>query len=83
MSSRVTVSLPLALLAIALSCQGQAWKPILDSSRAIGWSNAGVGGIPARPKLCATLTPVARLAQINAALGSCPRGQTVFLAAGM
>jgi hypothetical protein len=83
MSSRVTISLPLVLLAFALCCQGQAWKPILDSSRAIDWSNAGVGGIPPRPKLCASLTPAASLAQINTALSSCPRGQTVFLAAGM
>jgi len=54
----------------------------LDSTRIIDWSNPGVGAIPARATLCANLTPTVTLAQINAALQSCPSGQTVFLSAG-
>lgn len=54
----------------------------LDPSRIIDWSNPGVGAIPARATLCASLTPTATLVQINAALQSCPSGQTVLLSAG-
>jgi len=82
MRSRVALTLFLMLLGFSLNSQAQAWKPILASGRAIDWSNSGVGGIPPRPAICASLTPAASLAQINAALGSCPAEQTVFLAAG-
>jgi len=54
----------------------------LDSTRIINWSGAGVGEIPPRPTLCASLNASATLAQINAALQACPSGQTVFLGAG-
>ena len=63
-------------------CRAQAWAPFLSPKQAIDWSNAGVGAIPARKTNCAKLTPSATLAQINAALASCPSGETVFLAAG-
>jgi hypothetical protein len=62
--------------------QAQTWKPFLEPDRGIDWSNAGVGGIPARTETCATLKPTATLEQINAALASCPAGQTVLLQAG-
>ena len=62
---------------------GLPWAGILDPSRAIDWSHAGVeGGIPARTTVCATLSPGASAAQINAAIASCPEGQVVSLAAG-
>jgi parallel beta helix pectate lyase-like protein len=61
----------------------QAWTGILDPSRAIDWSNAGIpGGIPNRTTICATLNPGATSAQIDAAIAACPSGQVVFLAAG-
>ncbi len=74
----------LMLLAFFFAVHGhaQVWTPILKPSQAIDWSNAGVGGIPARPAKCAALTPSATLAEINAALQSCAAGETVFLAAG-
>jgi hypothetical protein len=60
----------------------QSWKPLLNSGQAVDWSQSGVGGIPERTKLCATLPAAASLAQINAALASCPSGQTVYLSEG-
>jgi hypothetical protein len=62
--------------------QAQLWKPIPGPGQAIDWSNAGVGGIPARNTRCAILFPPASLTQINAALESCPGGDAVYLAAG-
>ena len=62
---------------------GLPWSGILDPSRAIDWSHAGVeGGIPARTTSCATLNPGATAAQINAAIDACPSGQVVALGAG-
>ena len=82
MKSIVKVVLPLMLLAFSLPSQAQLWAPILSPSRAIDWSNSGVGSIPARTVNCASLTSSATLAQINSALASCPSGKTVYLAAG-
>ena len=62
---------------------GQLWSGILDPSRAIDWTRAGVmGGIPNRTTNCATLNPGATGAQINSAIQSCPSGQVVLLTAG-
>ncbi len=71
------------LLMIPTTAYGQLWTGIIDPSRAIDWSNAGVpGGIPNRTTICATLSPGATSAQINSAIGSCPANQVVFLNAG-
>lgn len=64
------------------SAGAQAWNSLLKSDRAIDWSQSGVGGIPARTQLCATLEAVATAEQINTALARCPAGQTVLLGAG-
>jgi hypothetical protein len=62
---------------------GLPWAGILDPTRAIDWSQAGVvGGIPTRTTVCATLNPGATAAQINAAIAACPDGQVVSLTAG-
>ncbi|HUV97607.1 MAG TPA: hypothetical protein VMV98_09075 [Acidobacteriaceae bacterium] len=72
-----------SLLAVGtLISPAQSWMPLLNSGQAIDWSQSGVGGIPERPKLCATLQPGAPAAQINTALASCPPGETVYLAEG-
>jgi hypothetical protein len=60
----------------------QTWATFLLPGQAIDWSSTGVGIIPARTVLCAQLTPTATTATINAALTSCPSGQSVSLAAG-
>jgi hypothetical protein len=66
-----------------VSAQTPPWTGIVDSSRAIDWSQAGVpGGIPARPTICTTLSAGASLASINAAIAACPSGDTVMLNAG-
>lgn len=74
-----------ALAALAVLCSvpaaSQAWKPLLDSSRAIDWSSAGVGFIMARPGICTNLTPAATVDKINAALAACS-GAAVVLAPG-
>jgi hypothetical protein len=69
---------------------GQAWSGILDPSRAIDWSQAGVvGGIPSRTTLCTTTacttlnTPAnVTAANINAAIASAPANTVVLLPAG-
>ncbi len=65
------------------SPSGPPWRGIIDPSRAIDWSHAGVtGGIPARTTICSTLNPGASAAQINATVKACPTGQVVMLSAG-
>ena len=62
---------------------GQLWSGILDPTRAIDWTHAGVeGGIPARDTVCAALNPGVTGAQINAAIKNCPVGQVVLLTTG-
>jgi hypothetical protein len=63
---------------------GALWKGILDPSRAVDWTHAGVeGGIPNRTMVCKTLNPGATGADINTALKDCPANQVVMLAAGV
>jgi hypothetical protein len=60
----------------------------LPTGRATAWNPGmmGVGGIPIRSIVCATLTPhggaLDDTAQIQAAINTCPAGQVVQLAAG-
>lgn len=81
----------IVLAAIPGIVHAQAWSGILDATRAIDWSTAGAGAIPARTTMCTTLgtpgkTPSfvqsVTVAQINSALSSCPSGQTVLLNPG-
>jgi hypothetical protein len=68
----------------------QAWSGILNSSRAIDWSTAGIpGGIPTRNTNCTTLNAATygngssdATSAINSALSSCASGQVVSLGAG-
>src|SRR3989475_4775101 len=61
----------------------EPWSGILDPSRAIDWSHAGIpGGIPNRATICASLDPGSTAAQIDAAIAACPPDQVVFLTAG-
>jgi hypothetical protein len=69
--------------------QSPAWTGILNSTRAIDWTTAGVGGIPLRPTACTVLsasscpggssdcTPT-----IQAALNACTPGDNLSLQAG-
>jgi hypothetical protein len=75
------VVLPIILLLFSPISQAQLWRSILSSDQVIDWSNAGVGGIPARNAKCAILLPPATLTEINLALASCPGGDAVYLAA--
>jgi len=68
---------------LGFSATAQAQQTIVAGSRSIDWGRAGVtNGIPARTTICATLSPGATAAQINAAIAACPSGQVVLLAAG-
>jgi hypothetical protein len=59
------------------------WSGILDASRAVDWTYAGIpGGIPNRTAIYTTLNPSATSAQINTAIANCPKGQSVFLSQG-
>ena len=72
----------LSLILLCLSTYSHA-QTVIDASRRIDWSNAGVpGGIPNRTTVCAILNPGATAAQINSAIANCPSGQVVFLNAG-
>lgn len=61
---------------------GSQAQPVIDASRTIDWSQAGIpGGIPNRTSICATLNPGATVSQINVAISGCSNG-VVFLNAG-
>ena len=70
----------------------QLWSGILDPSRAVNWTRAGVpGGIPARATICSTLgvpgqpptyNQSVTAAQITNAIAGCPSGEVVFLNTG-
>src|SRR5213594_2388607 len=71
------------LLCLSTPAHAQLWSGIIDPSRAVDWSQAGIpGGIPNRTTICATLNPGATYTQINTAIAACPSGQVVFLNAG-
>ena len=73
----------LIMLCLSTPAHAQLWSGIVDPSRAIDWSKAGVaGGIPARTTICSTLSAGATAAQITSAIASCPSGQVVKLNAG-
>src|SRR2546428_1929977 len=70
-------------LTVRAAAAAEPWAGILDPSRAIDWSHAGIpGGIPNRATICASLDPGSTAAQINAAIAACPADQVVFLTAG-
>lgn len=73
------------LFLFSCSLFGQNWAGILDTSRAIDWSTAGVvGGIPDRATQCGSTIAAytGTAATINAAIAACPSGQHVQLGAG-
>src|SRR3989442_3273272 len=64
---------------LTVRAAGEPWSGILDPSRAIDWSHAGVsGGIPNRTTICASLDPGSTAAQIDAAIAACPPDKDVF-----
>src|SRR5436309_10604479 len=68
---------------LTVRAAGEPWSGILDASRAIDWSHAGIpGGIPNRTTICASLDPGSTAAEIEAAIAACPADQVVFLTAG-
>src|SRR2546427_260972 len=68
---------------LTVRAAAEPWSEILDPSRAIDWSHAGIpGGIPNRVTICASLDPGSTAAQIDAAIAACPADQVVFLTAG-
>jgi O-antigen/teichoic acid export membrane protein len=67
----------LVVFALHISAQTSA-----EPRGVVDWSQIGVGGIPPRTEICASLNAPATVDQINAALAACPSGQTVYLAAG-
>ena len=74
---------PLILLCFSVYSAAQSSSGVIDSSRVIDWSNAGIpGGIPNRTTVCTTLSPGATASQISSALTSCPANQVVALNAG-
>ena len=80
MRRRWLLLLPAILL--CLPTLSQAQSGIIDPSRRVDWTGAGIpGGVPNRTTICATLNPGATAAQINNAIAACNNG-VVFLSAG-
>jgi hypothetical protein len=80
MGRNIALRLCVGLLCVATYAQAQT--TIIDPSRRVDWSQAGVpGGIPNRTTICATFSPGATYTQINNAIASCSNG-VVFLNAG-
>src|SRR2546427_7693878 len=70
-------------LSVAAVAAAEPWSGILDPSRAVDWSHAGIpGGIPNRTTICTSLDPGSTAAQIEAAIAACPADQVVFLTPG-
>jgi hypothetical protein len=75
-------------LLVPAAVHGQQWSSVLDQSRAIDWSSAGIpGGIPNRTTICTTLNPTGKTdstdsTNINNAIASCGANQVVYLNAG-
>src|SRR5260370_30882475 len=78
------------LLMVPPTAYAQLWTGILDPSRAIDWSKAGIpGGIPNRTTICSTINAATygngisdATGGIQTALNGCPSGQVVSLSAG-
>lgn len=62
----------------------QPWSGVLDTSRAIDWSAAGAGAIPARATQCGSTISAynGTATTINNAIAACTSGQHVKLGAG-
>src|SRR5438876_3119335 len=81
---RVAWLVPLLIIVIPMAAHAQPWSGILDPSRAIDWSNAGIpGGIPNRTTVCATINAgtygnggADATAGIQNALNNCAPGAT-------
>src|SRR5438093_10110706 len=80
----VSLSLCLSVAVLPLSAQAAAWSGIIDPSRAIDWSQAGVpGGIPTNRTQCgSTIGPTNDASVIQNALNSCGPNQFVKLGPG-
>ena len=88
---RSLLQLVLILLCLSVFSIAQSWSGILDSSRAIDWSNAGIpGGIPADRTQCGATIQASTYgngasdasAGIQAALNGCGQNQYVLLGIG-
>jgi hypothetical protein len=82
---RAVFSLIVMCFCCSVFSHAQNWSGILDQSRAVDWSNAGIAsGIPARSTQCgATIAAYSGSATaINSAIASCGSGQYVHLGTG-
>src|SRR5438093_8474837 len=77
----VSLSLCLSVAVLPPAAQAAAWSGIIDPSRAIDWSQAGVpGGIPTNRTQCGpTIQPTNDINVINNALANCGSNQYVLL----
>src|SRR5207247_1023082 len=83
--ARLFIVILVVLAAFATNpAQAQPWSGIIDPSRAIDWSGAGVpGGIPTNRTQCgSTIPPTTNASIIQNALNACGPNQYVKLGAG-
>lgn len=81
-ATAVGILVPVLLLAFTVHASAQSPVSPPTARGSVSWSQAGAGVLSPRTKICASLNSSATLSAINAALSSCPSGETVFLAAG-
>src|ERR1035441_10047954 len=77
MKHRLVLLLVLFSISFSISAQAQTWSGILDPSRAIDWTQAGVvGGIPSATwtQCGSTIAAGASAATINTAISNCTPG---------
>jgi hypothetical protein len=85
MSVIVRVVLLVWVVFVPSVASAQLWSGLLDSSRAIDWTRAGIpSGIPHRTTRCGSVISAytGTAATINNAINACPPGQYVELGAG-
>jgi hypothetical protein len=90
MKRKGLVLFPLIVLCFSSYSSGQLWSPILSSSRAVDWTQAGIpGGIPSITTQCGSTIAAyggsgsyASPSTINNAIAACPSGEFVSLGSG-
>ena len=80
----VTTRLLPCLILLCFCQAAHAQQTIVAGSRSVDWRQAGLpgGAPPSRTTICATLDPGVTDVALNAAIATCPSGQTVKLNAG-
>ena len=76
----ISILLPFAICPLSFTLPLETRAAVIDPSRTIDWSQAGIpGGIPNRTTICATVNSAGAL---QTAINNCPNNQVVSIAPG-